>query len=490
MSSMQKKSLIATAAIFCCRFTGLLREIVYTSLFGATGALDAFLTAFRVPNMLRDMFAEGALSQSFTSVMSKVEKQEGAQAAWGLANRVSTQLISLMICIVSAGILLAGVFMQQLYPERARVVLHTPWGAPTMLCADAAYRGTRTNADGMKEVLFEATEKIEGLTPESCLRLSVVEKLEHGQKIALTCAAENVPAGVTRIEPRSFMALATDLCRIIWPFILLASVSALCMGVFSQNKGTIKDLGLENVNISFNVDSSWGIDGFGALAGYNEGKIIDCYATGSISLTGEAVDTAGLVGWNAEGSFERCYAAVNVTVNSGYDSVACGGLVGRNSGSVKNCYATGNVSVNARNAHAGGLVGEIGGNYAEVVNCYATGNAVANGKYTTAGGLVGWGYNIKNCFATGSVSSYASGNANSQAHAGGAVGKTNMSTSDYEKVYSPEGQSISASDNQNTAPIETVTTAESLKSAAFLKDTLGFSEELWTIADGAYPTLK
>ena len=261
-------------------------------------------------------------------------------------------------------------------------------------------------------------------------------------------------------------------------------------GLFSQNKGTIKDLGLENVNISFNVDSSWGIDGFGALAGYNEGKIIDCYATGSISLTGEAVDTAGLVGWNAEGSFERCYAAVNVTVNSGYDSVACGGLVGRNSGSVKNCYATGNVSVNARNAHAGGLVGEIGGNYAEVVNCYATGNAVANGKYTTAGGLVGWGYNIKNCFATGSVSSYASGNANSQAHAGGAVGKTNMSTSDYEKVYSPEGQSISASDNQNTAPIETVTTAESLKSAAFLKDTLGFSEEIWTIADGAYPTLK
>ena len=62
MSSLQRKSLIATAAIFCCRFTGLLREVVYTSLFGATGALDAFLTAFRVPNMLRDMFAEGALS--------------------------------------------------------------------------------------------------------------------------------------------------------------------------------------------------------------------------------------------------------------------------------------------------------------------------------------------------------------------------------------------------------------------------------------------
>ena len=105
MSSMQKKSLIATAAIFCCRFTGLLREIVYTSLFGATGALDAFLTAFRVPNMLRDMFAEGAMSQSFTSVMSKVDKQQGAAAAWSLAHRVSSQLISLMVCIVALGIL-------------------------------------------------------------------------------------------------------------------------------------------------------------------------------------------------------------------------------------------------------------------------------------------------------------------------------------------------------------------------------------------------
>ena len=109
MASMHKKSLIATAAIFCCRFTGLLREVVYTALFGATGALDAFLTAFRVPNMLRDMFAEGALSQSFTSVMSKVEKQDGKEAAWTLASRVSSQLISLMLCIVSIGILLAGV---------------------------------------------------------------------------------------------------------------------------------------------------------------------------------------------------------------------------------------------------------------------------------------------------------------------------------------------------------------------------------------------
>ena len=233
MASFQKKSLIATVAIFCCRFTGLLREIVYTSLFGATGALDAFLTAFRVPNMLRDMFAEGALSQSFTTTMSKVEKQQGADAAWSLAHRVSSQLISLMICIVSIGILLAGTFMQQLYPERARVVIHTPWGVPTMTCTDAAFRGFRTSIDGMKEAYFTANEKLAGLTETSCIRVSALEKLEHGQTIVLTAAADNVPAGATRVEARSFMGLATDLCRIIWPFILLASVSALCMGALN-----------------------------------------------------------------------------------------------------------------------------------------------------------------------------------------------------------------------------------------------------------------
>ena len=48
-------------AILCSRILGLVREMVIASLFGATRNLDAFLTAFRAPNMLRDLFAEGAL---------------------------------------------------------------------------------------------------------------------------------------------------------------------------------------------------------------------------------------------------------------------------------------------------------------------------------------------------------------------------------------------------------------------------------------------
>ena len=258
MSSMQKKSMIATAAIFCCRFTGLLREVVYTSLFGATGALDAFLTAFRVPNMLRDMFAEGALSQSFTSVMSKVEKQDGATAAWSLANRVSAQLISLMLIIVSAGILLAGSFMQVLYPENARVVVEQG-DVPAMV-----FREIRTDADGLKEAVFVSAQAPSWITEQSSMKLKAAQNLVPGKTVCLhDNNAGKAPQGdaVVVVFPRSYMALATDLCRIIWPFILLASISALCMGALN----VFGIFGLPNLaSAAFNLTTV----GMGVLLGW------------------------------------------------------------------------------------------------------------------------------------------------------------------------------------------------------------------------------
>ncbi len=234
---MQKKSLIATAAIFCCRFTGLLREVVYTGLFGATGALDAFLTAFRIPNMLRDMFAEGALSQSFTSVMSKVEEKEGREAAWKMASQVVSQLISLMVCIVALGVLLAGVCMQQLYPERARIVLEVPAEAPAGQQASYIYKGMRENAEGLKEAVFAGNSRLAALTPQSCLRVDELERRAVvGERIELLPTVAAKPAADSRafrVETQDFMGLAADLCRIMWPFILLASLSALSMGALN-----------------------------------------------------------------------------------------------------------------------------------------------------------------------------------------------------------------------------------------------------------------
>lgn len=237
MSSMHKKSLIATAAIFCCRFTGLLREIVYTRLFGASGALDAYLTAFRIPNMLRDMFAEGALSQSFTSVMSKVEKQEGREQAWELGQRVCSQLVSLMVCIVAAGVLLAGTFMQALYPERARVELDSPpLAMPVGANLDdyefsACFQGLDKDADGCTLAHFTTDAPCGDLGDDTaCIRLKAVQGLEPGQVVQLSTTSRR---GCLQLERRNFVGMATDLCRIMWPYILLASVSALCMGALN-----------------------------------------------------------------------------------------------------------------------------------------------------------------------------------------------------------------------------------------------------------------
>ena len=233
MASLHKKSLIATAAIFCCRFTGLLREITYTALFGATGALDAFLTAFRVPNMLRDMFAEGALSQSFTSVMSKVDQAEGREAAWRMAHRVVSQLMSLMLCIVAVGVLLAGVCMQYLYPERAGVEfsLRDPLLEDPAERVGAVFEGLERNADGLPVAHFLLDQPLAGVQETSCMRVSALEKLESGQEVQLS--AREGEAGALRVEERSYLGMATDLCRIMWPFILLASLSALSMGALN-----------------------------------------------------------------------------------------------------------------------------------------------------------------------------------------------------------------------------------------------------------------
>ncbi len=115
MASFKRSSLIASGAVFCCRLTGLAREKVFALLFGLSGAMDAFNVAYRIPNTLRDLFAEGALSQSYTSVAAKVGEKDGMPAAWELTQKIVTQLISLMLAIITVGIMLSGTIMGLLY---------------------------------------------------------------------------------------------------------------------------------------------------------------------------------------------------------------------------------------------------------------------------------------------------------------------------------------------------------------------------------------
>jgi putative peptidoglycan lipid II flippase len=94
-------------AILSSRVLGLIREMVFAGLFGAGRNLDAFLMAFRLPNLLRDLFAEGALSIAFITTFSKRIAIEGDQSAWRLANKVATLTAVFMSVITLLGIVFA-----------------------------------------------------------------------------------------------------------------------------------------------------------------------------------------------------------------------------------------------------------------------------------------------------------------------------------------------------------------------------------------------
>jgi putative peptidoglycan lipid II flippase len=94
-------------AILSSRVLGLIREMVFAGLFGAGKYLDAFLMAFRLPNLLRDLFAEGALSTAFITTFSKKIAIEGDLSAWRLANKVATLTAVFMSAVTVLGIVFA-----------------------------------------------------------------------------------------------------------------------------------------------------------------------------------------------------------------------------------------------------------------------------------------------------------------------------------------------------------------------------------------------
>ena len=91
----------------CSRVLGLARDQIFAGLFGAGAGTDAFLTAFRAPNLLRDLFAEGALSTAFITTFSKKIQLEGDPAAWRLANKMATLLFVFMGAVTLLGIFLS-----------------------------------------------------------------------------------------------------------------------------------------------------------------------------------------------------------------------------------------------------------------------------------------------------------------------------------------------------------------------------------------------
>jgi putative peptidoglycan lipid II flippase len=106
------KGLIRSAGVIgiatmTSRVLGLLRDQVLAFFFGAGDVMDAFRIAFRLPNVLRDLFAEGALSAAFVPTFTRALATGDRAAAWRLASNVISVLLLISSAVIVAGILFA-----------------------------------------------------------------------------------------------------------------------------------------------------------------------------------------------------------------------------------------------------------------------------------------------------------------------------------------------------------------------------------------------
>ncbi|PWT84391.1 MAG: murein biosynthesis integral membrane protein MurJ [Blastocatellia bacterium] len=98
---------MAGIATLASRILGLVRDQVLAAFFGASNDMDAFIVAFRIPNLVRDLFAEGAMSAAFVPTFTKQLTLHGKNEAWRLGNNVLNALLLVTGGLVALGVVFA-----------------------------------------------------------------------------------------------------------------------------------------------------------------------------------------------------------------------------------------------------------------------------------------------------------------------------------------------------------------------------------------------
>src|SRR5512140_3070619 len=107
---------IVSAAVALSRVSGLVREMAMARLFGAGQAYDAFLLGFRIPNLTRDLFAEGALSSAVVPTFTQYLATKGKRQAAELANLVATAIVVVVGLLCLAGVVFSPELVRLLAP--------------------------------------------------------------------------------------------------------------------------------------------------------------------------------------------------------------------------------------------------------------------------------------------------------------------------------------------------------------------------------------
>ncbi|MFT5575543.1 MAG: putative peptidoglycan lipid II flippase [Bermanella sp.] len=124
-----RSSAVVGVMTLLSRVLGLARDVVIAAMIGATANADAFFVAFKIPNFLRRLFAEGAFSQAFVPVLAEYRQRGSAAAVRELIDRVSGVLGGILLTVsalaVMAAPLVATVFAPGFYNDPAKFALTT-----------------------------------------------------------------------------------------------------------------------------------------------------------------------------------------------------------------------------------------------------------------------------------------------------------------------------------------------------------------------------
>ncbi|MGI9055434.1 MAG: murein biosynthesis integral membrane protein MurJ [Pyrinomonadaceae bacterium] len=122
-TSVARSAGIVSIAVMFSRLLGLVRELIFANYFGAGFLMDAYQVAFRIPNVLRDLFAEGALSAAFVKVFTDYQINKSEKEAWRLASLVMNALAVVLSVITIIGVLFSRYFVDLIAdgfsPEKA-----------------------------------------------------------------------------------------------------------------------------------------------------------------------------------------------------------------------------------------------------------------------------------------------------------------------------------------------------------------------------------
>jgi putative peptidoglycan lipid II flippase len=115
-SSSGRNAIFVGSGILCSRLIGLIRERVFAHYFGNTDAADAFKAALKIPNLLQNLFGEGALSSSFIPVYASLLASGDKEEANKVARVIGSLLVLVMSLFVLAGILAAPYLIDFIAP--------------------------------------------------------------------------------------------------------------------------------------------------------------------------------------------------------------------------------------------------------------------------------------------------------------------------------------------------------------------------------------